>query len=46
MGVTYRVFALNYLACQVVATGLVLLWNFAANRLWTFGDQLPSRHHH
>jgi len=46
MGVTYQVFAVNYLACQVIATGLVLLWNFAANRLWTFGGQVPSRHHH
>ena len=28
----------HYLVAQVVATGLVLLWNFAANRHWTFGD--------
>jgi putative flippase GtrA len=46
MGVTYQVFALNYLGCQVIATGLVLLWNFAANRLWTFGGQVPSRPQH
>lgn len=25
-----------YLLAQVVATGLVLLWNFAGNSLWTF----------
>lgn len=29
---------IHYLVAQVVATVLVLLWNFAANRLWTFGD--------
>ena len=27
----------HYLIGQVLATGLVLLWNFAANRRWTFG---------
>lgn len=27
---------LHYLLAQVVATGLVLVWNFAANRWWTF----------
>ncbi len=26
----------HYLLAQVFATGLVLLWNFAANRWWTF----------
>ena len=26
----------NYLLAQVFATGCVLLWNFTANRLWTF----------
>ena len=26
-----------YLPAQVATTGLVLLWSFAANRLWTFG---------
>ena len=28
--------ALPYPVAQVVATGLVLAWNFAAHRLWTF----------
>jgi putative flippase GtrA len=32
---------IHYLLAQVVATGIVLVWNFAANRHWTFGD--PSR---
>ena len=25
-----------YMIAQVVATGLVLLWNFGVNRMWTF----------
>jgi putative flippase GtrA len=25
-----------YLFAQVVTTGIVMLWNFAANRIWTF----------
>ena len=29
---------IHYLVAQVLATLLVLLWNFAANRHWTFGD--------
>ena len=27
---------LHYLPAQVLTTGLLLLWHFAANRLWTF----------
>jgi putative flippase GtrA len=27
---------LHYLFAQVIATGLVLLWNFSGNRWWTF----------
>lgn len=27
---------LHYLLAQVLATGIVLLWNFSGNRLWTF----------
>jgi len=30
-------FGLHYLVSQVLATGIVLVWNFAANRRWTFG---------
>ena len=26
-----------YLIAQVIATAVVLFWNFTANRLWTFG---------
>ena len=28
----------GYLAAKVLATGIVLFWNFTANRLWTFSD--------
>jgi len=27
---------MHYLLAQVLATGLVLVWNFTGNRLWTF----------
>jgi putative flippase GtrA len=27
---------MNYISAQLVATAVVLLWNFHANRLWTF----------
>lgn len=29
---------IHYLLSQVIATGLVLLWGFAGNRLWTFRE--------
>ena len=29
---------INYLIAQVITTGIVLLWNFIGNRLWTFRD--------
>jgi putative flippase GtrA len=29
---------IHYLVVQVFATGVVLLWNFTGNRLWTFKD--------
>ena len=28
---------LHWLLAQIVTTGLVMVWSFAANRLWTFG---------
>jgi putative flippase GtrA len=31
---------LNYLLAQIFATVLILLWNFTANRLWTFRPTL------
>lgn len=29
--------AVHYLLAQLTATGLVMVWSFAANRYWTFG---------
>lgn len=28
----------HYLASQLVATAMVLMWNFSVNRWWTFGE--------
>lgn len=36
MWLAVRVFALHYLLGQIVATCLVLIWSFSANRHWTF----------
>lgn len=30
-----------YLPAQLVTTGIVMIWSFLANRLWTFGAQAP-----
>jgi putative flippase GtrA len=34
-----------YLAAQIVATGVVLGWNFLGNRYWTFRGDLAVRSH-
>jgi len=39
MAAGVNVFQLHYLLVQVIATGLVLLWNFAGNRSWTFREK-------
>jgi putative flippase GtrA len=31
-------FPVQYLVVQIFATGLVLIWNFAGNRIWTFSE--------
>ena len=31
--------AVHYLFVQILATGAVLLWNFAASRLWAFREE-------
>lgn len=36
LGLAVNYFNLYYLLAQVIATGLVLIWNFAAHRAWTF----------
>jgi putative flippase GtrA len=33
----------HYLLAQVAATGLVLVWNFIANRFWTFREDEKYR---
>ncbi len=38
MGLAMNFAGLHYLASQLAATGLVLLWNFAGNRYWTFRE--------
>lgn len=37
MHVLHEVMGFHYLLVQLVCTGLVMLWSFTANRLWTFG---------
>ncbi|WP_353845668.1 GtrA family protein [Methylobacterium sp.] len=36
MALLTRGLGLPYLAAQVLTTGIVLFWNFSANRIWTF----------
>lgn len=31
-----KVLILHYLLAQIITTGIVLIWNFSGNRLWTF----------
>lgn len=38
MAATVKLFSLYYLLAQVLATGAVLIWNFAANHAWTFRE--------
>jgi putative flippase GtrA len=30
---------LHYLVAQIVATGLILIWTFSCNRVWTFRER-------
>ena len=34
-----RAWLLPYIPAQMVTTGVVMIWTFAANRLWTFRDE-------
>ncbi|HYH22834.1 MAG TPA: GtrA family protein [Azospirillum sp.] len=34
---------LHYLLAQVTATGVVMVWSYAANRFWTFSMSRPAR---
>jgi len=38
MSLAIDILSLHYLLAQVVATGLVLFWNFSRNRWWTFRE--------
>lgn len=35
----FKKMEVNYLIAQAASTILVLIWNFCANRLWTFGGE-------
>ena len=35
---------LHYLLAQVLTTGIVLCWNFGANKWWTYGRPLEQQH--
>lgn len=36
MALFIEILALHYLLAQVLSTGLVLIWNFSINKIWTF----------
>jgi len=38
MSVMTNYLGFHYLLAQIISTGLVLLWNFSGNRLWTFRE--------
>jgi len=44
MAICTGLLSLYYLVGQVLATVLVLIWNFVANRLWTFNEQGDTQH--
>ena len=39
MSLALKVLMLYYLLSQVLATALVLIWNFSINKVWTFADK-------
>ena len=43
MSLAIGILFLHYLLAQVVATGLVLIWNFSGNRWWTFREAINAR---
>jgi putative flippase GtrA len=40
MMISIELLFLHYLISQILATGIVLLWNFIGNRLWTFSEEI------
>lgn len=44
MHVLSTLVGIHYLLAQIASTGIVLVWNFLGNRLWTFADKkIPER---
>jgi putative flippase GtrA len=43
MSVATEVLRFHYLLAQVISTGVVLIWNFTGNRLWTFWERTNER---
>lgn len=41
MALFTRVIAVHYVLAQLASTGIVLIWQFSANRMWTFRS-IPS----
>ena len=38
MAMATVILLMNYFLAQMIATGIVLIWNFTGNRLWTFKE--------
>ena len=38
MAIMTSLLFINYLFSQLIATSLVLMWNFVGNRSWTFNE--------
>ena len=43
MSVGINIFDVHYLIIQLLATCIVLVFNFMANKYWTFSEKLPHR---
>lgn len=45
MSIMVEAAGLPYLLAQAVTTGIVLLWNFAAHKMWTFRTRAEAADH-
>lgn len=43
MALLTEILTLFYLFAQVISTGVVLIWNFLGNRLWTFQENVEKK---
>ena len=43
MSFSLEILHLLYIPAQIAATGIILFWNFTANRLWTFRERIQER---